>query len=70
MDWRHITSVFILGIIGIIFVYDAFVDAVGQHATISEETTSFIYHHPLVYALFFICIGILIGHLLFSVNYQ
>ena len=42
MNWTHITSAFILGIIGVVFSYDFIADVFGSHATISETITDWI----------------------------
>lgn len=65
-----ITSVFILAMLSIVFAYDAIAAFFGTHATISEQTTNFIYSSPFNFAIFFLGIGIFIGHIFFSVNYN
>lgn len=66
---NHTTSVFILGILAVIFIYDTLAALVNKHATISETTTTYIQLHPVVKVLVILGIGILIGHLFFSVTY-
>ena len=46
MNWSHITSAFILGIIGLIFSYDFVADIFGTNATISEQITNWIDLNP------------------------
>lgn len=67
---KRITPVFILAMLSVIFAYDTIAAAFGSHATISEASTSFLYTHPAGFVLLFIGFGILIGHILFSVNYN
>lgn len=64
------TSIFILAIIAIIFGYDAVADALGFHATISEYLTNKQAKYPRFATFLWLAIGIFIGHILFSVNYN
>lgn len=67
---RHTTSVFILAIIAIIFGYDALAVAFGWHASISECITDGLHQSTLFTGVFSFALGILLGHWIFSVDYN
>ena len=65
----HTTAIFILGTLSAIFAVDTYLAWKNKHSTISETTTSYIQIHPVARELLALGIGILFGHLFFSVTY-
>lgn len=63
------TSIVILGILALVFGYDTLAVAFGWHASISECVTNGL-QGRIVWSLAMVVIGILIGHWVFSVNYN
>ena len=66
MNWTHITSSFILGIIAVIFSYDTVAEVFGQHATISEVTTNWIDASPIHLVIFIGVVASLCTHFIWG----
>ncbi len=62
----HTTVIFILGTIAYVFACDTAFEIWGKHATVSEVTTEQIHSSKWKMAVFFLLVGILLGHFLFS----